>query len=74
MNMDTEVYAVCACGKDEMIVTLRKVKNAWPFCSCKQSMKVTNDVPVSARNRMGDAGSLPGFVRRKLDRNRLGNL
>ena len=35
MNNDIEVYAVCACGKDERILTLRQVKNSWPFCPCK---------------------------------------
>jgi len=42
MSMETIVYALCACGKEEVCLTMRKVKNYWPFCSCKKSMKVTD--------------------------------
>jgi hypothetical protein len=40
MSMEKIVYAFCACGKEEACLTMRKVKNSWPFCSCKKSMKV----------------------------------
>ena len=64
MNMDRELIAVCKCGKDELVTTLRKIKNAWPFCQCRQAMRITTDVvSISPRDRMGDAGSLPEFVR-----------
>ena len=45
-TMDEEVEAVCECGKYTKIVTFRNLKNKWPRCECKLSMKVrSNAVP-----------------------------
>ena len=44
-KLDDRVLAVCACGKEEKYLTFRILKNRWPHCSCKISMKVlTNAV------------------------------
>jgi len=40
MSMETIIYAVCACGKEETCLIMQKVKNSWPFCSCRKSMQV----------------------------------
>jgi hypothetical protein len=42
MSMETIIYAVCAYSKEKNCLTMRKVKNSWPFCSCKKSMKVSD--------------------------------
>jgi hypothetical protein len=40
MSMEKEICAMCICGKEKKIRTIRKVKNAWPICSCKKPMTV----------------------------------
>jgi hypothetical protein len=42
-NLDTEVLAVCECGKEQKTKTYRSLKNKWPICSCKQPMKIKKD-------------------------------
>lgn len=59
-NLDERVVAVCECGAEEKSTTYRTLKNKWPVCSCKQSMKIKKDpanadTNVSTSNRMGDA-------------------
>lgn len=50
-KVDREVIAVCPCEEEEKIVTYRALKNKWPHCSCKQSMKIrVNHVITTARD------------------------
>ena len=39
-RLDEKITAVCACEKEQKILTYRTLKNKWPHCSCKMSMKV----------------------------------
>jgi len=55
---------VCECGKDERTLTLRKLKNKWPHCECRQAMKVINE-RFSTPNGMGDARGIAQFIRSK---------
>ena len=59
-NLDEKVVAICECGAEERITTYRTLKNKWPTCSCKQSMKIKKDTAdadtdVSATDRMDNA-------------------
>lgn len=64
-SLDDKVTAVCECGLEKRTTTYRTLKNKWPVCSCKQSMKVKSlKTPkeehdavtnVSTSNGMGDA-------------------
>ena len=54
MNMDLEVVATCECGKESYQTTIRKVKNEWPFCGCRQSMRIKHvELSVQARDQRG---------------------
>jgi hypothetical protein len=56
-NLNSLTVAVCECGKEQRTLTFRQLKNKWPFCECKQSMKVLPDAtsPIRTGNRMGNA-------------------
>jgi hypothetical protein len=50
-KLDKEIEAVCLCLEETKTLTYRMLKNKWPHCSCKQSMKIQVDhVPTSARD------------------------
>lgn len=61
---DQLIEAVCECGKDERTLTLRKLKNKWPHCECRQAMKVINE-RFSTLDGMGDARGIAQFIRSK---------
>ena len=71
-NLNSLTVAVCECGKEKRTLTFRQLKNKWPHCECKQSMKVLPDAASSlyAGNRMGDAGGVSGPKRGKRNINR----
>ena len=46
-SMDKEVEAVCECGKYKKVITFRNLKNKWPRCKCKLSMKVKSNAVSS---------------------------
>ena len=48
-KLDEPIKAVCDCGKEWKTLTMRKLKNKWPICSCKQSMRVVSDAISSVQ-------------------------
>jgi len=48
-KLDREVLAECECGREQKVITFRKLKNKWPHCSkCNQPMmvKVKDAIPT----------------------------
>ncbi len=39
-GLDRPITAICHCEKETKDLTYRALKNKWPHCSCKQSMRV----------------------------------
>jgi hypothetical protein len=39
-NLDLPITAICHCKKETKDLTYRALKNKWPYCSCRQSMKI----------------------------------
>ena len=39
-KLDKKVEAICSCKAEKRFITYRTLKNKWPHCSCRQSMKV----------------------------------
>jgi hypothetical protein len=39
-KLDKQVEAICECLAEKRLITYRALKNKWPHCSCRQSMKV----------------------------------
>lgn len=42
---EVELCAICICGKEKKMRTVRNIKNAWPICSCSQPMTVKPKIP-----------------------------
>ena len=42
-NLDTPITAICRCEKETKTLTYRALKNKWPYCSCRQSMKILTE-------------------------------
>ena len=60
---DHLIEAVCECGKHKRTLTMRKLKNKWPHCECRQAMKVY-DEHTNQEQRVGDAGGIAQLLRR----------
>jgi len=60
---DHLIEAVCECGKETRTLTMRKLKNKWPFCECRQAMKVYDEQFVGKQG-MGDARGIAQLFRR----------
>lgn len=66
MNTKTQdhlIEAVCECGKEKRILTMRKLKNKWPFCECRQAMKVYDEQFMDEQG-VGDARGIAKLLRR----------
>jgi len=66
---DHLIEAVCECGKEVRSLTMRKLKNKWPFCQCRQAMKVHDEQPMDEQ-RVGDARGIAQLFRRNRNSHR----
>jgi hypothetical protein len=60
LHLDDVVVARCECGKESRTITFRQLKNKWPLCECRQSMKVSTDATAALHSSdgMGNARRL----------------